>query len=183
MILPTEYFWLESFLNNDSLWFEDSLNWEDAFNLVFNEWTLYSFFTTPFFFNSYFFTDYITKLSILDIIFLLETDKSTFSREFFDCFIWDITNYIQVKYLPAQYFFYTDYQDFVVLMMYYSPELMLGFMDYFNNFLTSNAASYIPNVVYDLFSDHMNSAIIELVEHFIMFFSFYMNSSYFCFVI
>ena len=50
MILPAEYSWLESYLDNDSLWLEDAINWEEAFDLVLSDFTIYNFLTTPFFF-------------------------------------------------------------------------------------------------------------------------------------
>ena len=100
MILPAEYSWLESYLSNDSLWLEDALNWDEAFDLALSDVTIYSFLTTPFFYNSSFFTDSLIKLSFLDIMFLIETNKSTYSKELYDFFIWDLTSLIYNKFLP-----------------------------------------------------------------------------------
>jgi len=172
VILPPEYSWLESYLSNDSLWLEESLNWEDAFDLVLSDFTIYSFLTTPFFLNSHFFLDSFTKLSFLDILLLVETNKTTYSRELFDLFIWDLTSLIYNKFLPLQFLFYTDYQDFIMIALYYSPELMLAITDYINTYWVSSALNHTPAVVYDLFSDSANSAISEFVEYFILFFSF-----------
>jgi hypothetical protein len=80
VILPAEYSWLESYLDNDSLWLEDAVNWEEAFDLVLSDFTIYNFLTTPFFFNSHFFLDSFTKLSFLDVMFSIETDKNSYSR-------------------------------------------------------------------------------------------------------
>lgn len=172
MILPPEYSWLESYLDNDNLWLEDSLNWEESFELVLSDFTVYSFLTTPFFLNSHFFLDSFTKISFLDIILLIETNKITYSRELYDLFIWDFTSLIYNKFIPFQFLFYTDYQDFIMLVLYYSPELMLAVTDYINTYWISNTMGYSPAVVYDLFSDSLNTAVSEFVEYFILFFSF-----------
>ena len=172
MILPTEYSWLESYLNNDSLWLEDSVNWEDAFDLVLTDFTIYNFLTTPFFFSSHFFLDSFTKLSFLDIIFLIETNKTNYSRELYDLFIWDLTSTIYNKFLPLQFLFYTDYQDFMVILLYYSPELLLVLTDYINNYWLTSAFNYTPAIVFDLFNDSLNTAVSEFLEYFIMFFAF-----------
>ena len=106
MILPPEYNWLESYLNNDSLWLEETLNWEETFDLILNDFTLYSFLTTPFFYNNFFFIDYLTKISFLDIILLIETDKSKYTREFYDLFIWDLTSFIHNKFFHLSRHFF-----------------------------------------------------------------------------
>lgn len=172
MILPPEYNWLESYLCDDSLWLEDSLNWEEAFDLVLNDFILYSFFTTSSFFNVHFFTDYFTKISILDIIFLTETDKLNYSKELYDLIIWDLATNIHNKFLPLQFFFYSDYQDFLTIMLYYSPELLFVLNDYINIYWTNNVINYNSSIVFDLFSDLLNTSISEFVEYFILFFSF-----------
>ncbi len=172
MILPAEFNWLESYLNNDSLWLEDAVNWEEAFDLVLTDFTIYNFLTTPFFFGSFFFLDSFTKLSFLDLIFMLETNKAVYSRELYDLFLWDITSVISNKFLPLQFLFYTDYQDFMVIMLYYSPELMLGLSDFINSYWMSTVFSFTPAIVFDLFSDSLNTAISEFAEYVILFFFF-----------
>lgn len=172
MILPVEYSWLESYLDNDSLWLEDALNWEEAFDVALSDLTIYNFLTTPFFFNSQFFLDSFVKLSFLDVVFLLESNKNTFTKELYDLFIWDIATSFSNKFLPLQFLFYTDYQDFVVVLMYYSPELILVLNDYVNTYWVNSTLSYTPSAVYDLFHDSINSSISEFVEYIILFFMF-----------
>ncbi len=172
MILPVEYSWLESFLDNDSLWLEDVLNWEDSFDVALSDFTIYNFFTTSFFFNSQFFLDSFVKLSFLDIIFLLESNKTTYTRELYDLFIWDVTSSFSIKFLPLHFLFYTDYQDFIATLLYYSPELILALNDYINIYWYNSFLNFTPSAVYDLFNDSINSSISEFVEYFILFFFF-----------
>lgn len=172
MILPPEFSWLESYLDNDSIWLEESLNWDEAFDLALSDLTIYSFLITPFFYNSHFFTDSIIKLSFLDIMFLIETNKLTYSKELYDFFIWDLVSLVYNKFLPFQFLFYTDYQDFIMVLLYYSPELLLALTDYLNAYWINSAMSYSPAAVFDLFTDTVNSSISEFVEYFILFFFF-----------
>lgn len=172
MILPPEYSWLESYLDNDSLWLEDSVNWEEAFDLILSDYTIYSFFTTSFFLNSQFFLDSFNKLSFLDIILLSETTKLTYPRELYDLFLWDLVSAVYNKFLSFQFLFYTDYQDFMVLILHYSPELMIVVVDYLNTYWSNYAATYTAAAVFDLFNDSLNTSISEFIEYFVLFFSF-----------
>jgi len=64
----------------------------------------------------------------------VESDKVNHSRELYDLFIWDLTSLIYNKFVPFQFLFYTDYQDFISLVLYYSPELMVAVTDYINTY-------------------------------------------------
>lgn len=172
MILPSEYSWLESYLDNDNLWIEDILNWEEAFDLILSDFTIYNFLTTPFFFSNYFFLDSFTKLSFVDLIFLNEINKNGQSRELYDLFVWDLTSIVYNKFFPLQFLFYTDYQDLIINFLYYSPELLLVLTDYINFYWSNNVVSYAPSVVFDIFNDSLNTAISEFIEYIILFFSF-----------
>lgn len=174
LILPPEYSWLESYLDNDSLWLDDALNWDAAFEIALSDFTLYTALTTPFFSNSHFFIDSVVKLSFLDVIFFFESDKSNEMRELYNLFLWDITSYISNKFLPAQFLFYTNSQDYIVILLHYSPELILILTDYVNTKWVNNVLSYTPAVVYDLFSDSTSLVISEFVEYFILFFYFFL---------
>ena len=170
VILPPEYTWLESYLSNDSIWLEDSLNWDETFDLVLSDFTVYSFLTTSFFYNVQFFLDSITKISFLDVMLLKTIDKSSFSKELYDLFIWDLTSLFYNKFLPLQFLFYTDYQDFLVILLYYSPELVIALTDYINLYWINNTLYSTPAAVFDLFNDSLNSSISEFMEYFILFF-------------
>jgi len=173
MIFPAEYSWLESYLDKDTFWLDDALNWEEVFNLTLSDLTIYNFLVTPFFFSSYLFTDSFVKLSFLDLIFILETNKTIYSREFYDLFMWDVTSIIQNKFLSLQFLFYTDYQDFLVIILHYSPELSLALLDYINIYWTNSISHYTPSIVFDLFNDSLNATFSEFTEYLILFFFFF----------
>ena len=118
VIFPSEYTWIESYLDNDTLWLDSALNWEEAFSLVLSDLTIYSFLSMPFFSNSHFFLDSFTKLSFIDILFIAETNKSKYTRELYDLLVWDLATSFFNKFFPLQFFFYTDYQDFLLILLY-----------------------------------------------------------------
>lgn len=168
-----EYSWIESFIDNDYLFLEGSLNWEDAFRLTMYDVTLYSILSTPFFSMNFFFLDSHVKLSFIDILFMFESDKSKYSREIYDLFIWDIANSIFVKYFPAQFFFYTDYQNHLSLLINYSPELIIVLDSYVTKYLLSKFFQYTPSIVYDLFNDSIVSTLTDFLDYFTLFFVFF----------
>lgn len=172
MIFPNEYNWIQSYIDNDSIWLESSLNWEEAFDLILTDFTIYNIFLTPFFFNSHFFLDSHIKLSFLDILFITETNKFTFSKQFYDLFIWDVINSFSMKFLSLQFLFYTDYQDFLLMITYYSPELVLALNDFINIYWLNSIFSWTPAVVFDSFHDSINSSISEFMENISLFFLF-----------
>ena len=172
MILPPEYSWLESYLDNDSLWLEESLNWEEAFDLALSDFFIFSALTTPFFYNSHFFLDSLVKFSFLDVMLISESNKTFNSKELYDLFIWDLISVVYNKFLPFQFIFYTDYQDYLTTLLYYSPELAFALIDYINLYWSNNVLNYSPAVVFDLFTDTLNTSISEFVEYFILLFFF-----------
>lgn len=169
MILTQEYSWIISYLDNDTIWLENSINWEDVFDLTISEFTIYSFLTTPFFSNNYLFLDSFTKLSFLDILFMFESNKASYSKELYDLFIWDITTSFNNNFLPLQFFFYTDYQDFISIMLQYSPELIFALSDFLNNYWIQSIINQTPSIVFDLFSDSANNAISEFLNRLVAF--------------
>lgn len=84
--------------------------------------------------------------------------------------MWDLSFFIQTKFLTLQFFFYSDYQDFLLISLYYSPELILAFNEFFNSYWNSNVLYYTPSAVFDLFSDNLNSVIGEFLENIFLFF-------------
>ena len=169
MILPIEYSWLEIYLDNDALWLEDSLNWDEVFELTFTDINLYSILTTPFFLVNQIFMDTHVKLSFLDLIFLLETDKTNYSRELYDSFLWDQISFISNKFLSLHFLFYTDYQDFIIILLYYTPELILTLVDYINIYWLNTITNYTVGAVYDTFIDVINTTVSEFIEYFFTF--------------
>lgn len=169
MILPAEYSWLEIYLDNDGLWLDDSINWDEVFDLSLSDITLYSLLVTPTFPNSRIFLNNPVKFSFLDLLLILDLNKDNNIYELYDLFLWDLTSIIQIKYLSNYFFFYTDYQDILSLILYYSPELVIPLIDYFMVYFDNYTFNYLPSAWSDLYSDTLNSNISEFVESLLLF--------------
>lgn len=172
VIFPNEYNWIQTYIDNDSIWLESAVNWEEAFDLILTDFTIYNLFITPFFFNSHFFLDSHVKLSFIDILFIIETNKLTFSKEFYDLYIWDILSTFSIKFLSLQFLFYTDYQDLVLMIAYYSPELIIALDDFIDIYWLNSVFSWTPAIVFDSFHDALNATISEFFENITLFFFF-----------
>lgn len=172
LLLPTEYAWLETLLADDSLWLSDSLNWELAFTIFFNDFTLYDVLATPFFSSSFFFLDSHTKFSFLDVMFALTSSNLNISKEFYYAYAWDAANNFSKKYLPAQFFFYVDYQNYMTILLYRSPELIAALDDFLNLYWVKAVLRNTPSVVFDLFGDASNRLLAELTDYFFVVLAF-----------
>jgi len=159
-----------TYLENDLIWINNSLNWEEVFFSYLDNFNIYSFLSSSFFVNSFFFIDSQVKLSFLDIIFLLENSKINYNRELYDLFFWDFLVFFDNVFLPFNFLFYTNFQDFLSLVSFYSPELTLVIMDYINLYWLENSFQSSINVVYDVFSDRLFIIASQLVSYFILFF-------------
>jgi len=172
MRFTAEYSWLQSYLDNDSFWLEDTISWDDTFDLLLTDYNIYTFLTSAFFVNSHFFLDSLTKMSFLDILFSYETDEFYSSREFFDFVMWDHLSSISNNFFFSQFLFYTDYQDFFVIILHHSPELTLALEDFKNSYWANSVMNYIPSAVFDVFNDSMYSALSEFADLMVNFLAF-----------
>ncbi len=158
----SEYNWLSSYLNNDSFWLEDVISWDESFDLLLSDYTVYHFLTSSFFINSHFFLDSCTKMSFLDILFFSETDTFNNSRELFDFIMWDHLSFISTNFFYSQFLFYTDYQNFFVLVLHNSPELTLALVDFTNSYWVNATLNYLPSAAFDTFTDSLINSSEEL---------------------
>ena len=71
-----------------------------------------------------------------------------------------------------RFFFYTDYQDFITVLLHHSPELTLAMLDYANSYWFTTVLSYTPLAVFDIFNDSMFSVVSKLTDYVIAFFVF-----------
>lgn len=172
MKFTAEYSWLESYLDNDSFWLEDVLTWDETFDMAMADYNLYFFFTSAFFVNSHFFLDSITKMSFLDILLFSESDSYNASRELFDFVMWDHLSYINNNVIFSQFLFYTNNQDFIVVLLHNAPELMIALNDFFNSYWLNYIMSFLPSAVFDVFSDSLQSTVAEFSDYAVMFMVF-----------
>ena len=113
----SEYTWLQSYFDNDAFWLEDVISWDESFELFLTDYNIFFFLTSPFFINVHFFLDSVVKMSFLDILLFTESDSFNSSREFFDFVMWDTLSYLSTNFFFSQSLYYTDYQDFFVVIL------------------------------------------------------------------
>ena len=171
-ILPTDYTWLESYITNDLLFYEDVLNWDEVNSLTLLEFiSPYSLFMS-FFLNIEFYINSLVKLSWFDFLLKenLITDKHP--RELYFFLLTDLLFQFYYKFSFITYMFYSNYQDTLILLLNYSPELILAF----ENYLLKSWESYIFNInissSWDLFSDNNNLLWSEFFLNFFYFWIF-----------
>lgn len=133
-----------------------------------DNFNIYSFLSSSFFINTFFFSDSLVKFSFMDLLFLIETSKINYNRELYDLFFWDALLSFNLFFINNNVFFYTNFQDITILTSYYSPELIIVFLDYTKNFIEKISFSNSSYVIYDLFSDKLFITTSQLVSYFFM---------------
>lgn len=155
-----------------------SLNWSNIFSFYSINFNLLFFFIDVFFKNIFFNIDFINKLSFIDILLLIESVNILKYKEFYILFIWDLLLSLNNLFFLLQFFFYSNYQDLLILYFYYSPELILAL----TSFIYFNWFTYFFNFnkiyVYDFFFDKLNVIYLNLIDYFIVFFFFF----FFCII-
>ena len=130
MKYTTDYTWYASYVDTDMLWLEDSLNWDNAFELVASEYSLFESLTVAFFVTTHHFIDWFVKLSVLDVTSIWGTSSSQELTELFLNWVRDFSTAFSNSAFATPFLFYTDYQDWVTISMYYSPELVLPIQEF-----------------------------------------------------
>lgn len=189
MNVTTDFNWLESYLDNDALWVDDTLSWDSASTLMLSNYSLYTFLTSSFFIDCYIIYDQKVKQTILDVInfnthnSFRYTLASNSSKDLIQAtyglnadggryeFLWnqmilDMVLFLDVNYISFKAFFYTDYQDFFVTLLHHTPELMLAFNDFTELTVNPFTTNPRPHVTFDFFRDELNNSISEFVESF-----------------
>lgn len=165
MKFTSEFQWLESYISHDSFWLEDVVSWDETFSLVWAEYDLLSLLASSVFVNSFIFFDSHTKWAFLDTLLSFDVNSDL---DFFDLtsyFMWDNFNYIYNTMFNSQFFFYTDYQDYIVVLLHHSPELSLALLDYVQLYWSTAVFLWTPSAVFDLFTDSTNIVIGEFLEY------------------
>jgi len=140
--------------------------------LAASDYTTFSFLTNAFFLNLHLFLDATINLSFLDLFFSKDSSRLDRSKELFELLMWDLALFLDRNILPSQFFFYTDHQDFMVIILNHQPELSLAILSlkelYWYNFLIN----LIPSSFFDLFTDPLSSSLSEALDYFIVFIFF-----------
>lgn len=172
LIFPNDYLWLESYLSNDSLWFEDTLNWDETFDLIGYDFMPIASLFAANFINEQFFINMVVKFSSLDVILLLEIQKTLMLQKLFLLYLFDICFPLQNKLTFVSFFFYSDYQDSTVMFLYFSPELILALESFVNVFWENSVFATACAASFDIFADSNMTVVSEFLSYFFLFYLF-----------
>ena len=172
---PVEYNWYNTRVDTDMLWLDDSLHWDDAFELATSEYNVFGMLTMSFFANSHIFLDWFVKLSVLDTLFINEIDENLSSSSLFLGIIWDYSLLFSSVLMLLPFLFYSDFQDLVTTLAYYSPELILGLRDFISLYWLSASMNFSPAASFDAYQDVTGTSYAEFLEYLTSFVSFVVN--------
>lgn len=157
------------------LWLDDSLNWDDSFELVTSEYNVFSALTSAFFLNSHIFLDWFVKLSTLDLLFLSSTDSAQAPLTLFAGLIQDYSLLFSTSLMMLPFLFYSDFQDLVSTVAHYSPELILGLRDFISILWLSASINFAPAASFDAYQDTVGTSSAEFIEYLSSFGPFVVN--------
>lgn len=71
---------------------------------------------------------------------------------------------IQILFYPFQFIFYTNYQDFCLIVLHHSPELVLALTDFITVYCNSNVLSFTVAAVSTVFNDSIVLGVLKLIN-------------------
>ena len=168
----TESNWVQQYKYTDQTWLVDSLNWEKLTSVALSDYSLVSFVYNSSFINQHMITDYTTKISHLDIL-LLNTNSWNSNVSFlYNSFINDIYLNFNIQYASVLPLFYSSYQDIFSVILLFSPEVNIIFLDYFNTYYLNTSLNPSVSACFDSYTSNINYNIGEGVIFLSMFFFF-----------
>ena len=161
--------WMSTYKSSDQLWLTDSLNWEKTATIATSDFSFVSFLYNSAFINQHLLTDSITKISQLDVILLASNVYSFSFKALFMHFIVDLNTELFNLYLCYIHLFNSNYQDIYSVVLLLTPELVLGFNDFFSTYFFSSSINFTPAAVFDSYVNNLNYSFSEGIVSFIMF--------------
>jgi hypothetical protein len=165
MKFTSEYNWYTSYVDTDMLWLEDAMNWDDAFELVTSEYNVFGILTAAFFLNTHHYLDSLVKLSTLDLLFIYEVDSDLKPNRLFTRMAWDYSVSFSNLFFYLPLLFYSDFQDLVTTITYYSPELIFGTRDSISTYWLNPAVGHTPAASFDTFQDSTGTTNSDATDY------------------
>lgn len=172
MKLVSEYTWYTSYVDTDMLWLEDAMNWDDVFELATSEYNIFGVISAPFFLNTHHFLDWIVKLSFLDTLFISEVELNAKTTTLFTASVRDTSLHFSTSMFYLAFLFYSDFQDLLVTIGFYSPELVFGMRDSISANWLNASSSQSPSASFDIYQDTTGTTQFEATDYFAGFFWF-----------
>ena len=165
MKYTSDYTWYAAYVDTDMLWLEDSLNWDNAFDLLASEYSLVDALAAAFFLSTHHFLDWFVKLSSLDVSLIWGTSAHTPVTDLFLCTVRDYSTSFSNLLFSLPFLFYADYQDWIATALYYSPELALPFQEFVLSVIRDSSASTSSSSVFDSYQDATGLSNAEFTDY------------------
>lgn len=172
MKFTSEFNWYISYIDTDMLWLEESLNWDDVFEISTSEYNIFSILTAAAFLNTHHLVDWCVKFSVLDLLLLSDVHTALTSKLFYQSILYDDTSTFISLMLQLPHLFYSDFQDIISTLLYYSPDLILVISDLITTHWIGASMLLVPSTVFDSFQDSTSSSNAEFTEYLIAFLPF-----------
>ena len=172
MKFTSEFNWYMSYIDTDMLWLEESLNWDDVFEISTSEYNMFSILTVAAFLNTHHLIDWCVKFSVLDLLLLSEVHIALTFKIFYQSILYDDTSTFISLMLQLPHLFYSDFQDLISTLLYYSPDLVLVISDLITTHWIGASMLLLPSIVFDSFQDSTSSSNAEFTEYLIAFLPF-----------
>lgn len=172
MKFTSEFSWYTSYIDTDMLWLEESINWDDVFELSTSEYNLLGLLTVAAFLNTHHLLDWCVKFSVLDLLLLYDINDLFFSRFFITSLIYDETSSFMTLMLQLPQLFYSDFQDFISTLLHYSPDLIFVLYDLLIAQWTGLSMLLTPALAFDSYQDSTSASNAEFTEYLLSFIPF-----------
>lgn len=171
-VVLNDYSWFKFYNGSDSLWLDDSINWDSVSDLAWGDLLLANMWVMPTFISTHIFLDSWQKHSFLDVWLQEEVQAELRGTSFREVFFWDLVQTFQINFFFLQFLFFTDFQNLLTLLLHHAPELLLALLDYFTFHWWRNFYVTSPSAGFDSFYDALSSHHVELYTYFVAFFVF-----------
>lgn len=124
------------------------------------------------FINQHYITDYVSKLSHLDLILLNINTWGYSVSGLYNSFIYDLHSFFFISSSFKILLFSSFYQDVHALVLLFSPELTLAFNDYFTFLSNYSLTNGSVSAYFDSYVSNINYNFGDGILFFFMFFVF-----------
>lgn len=172
MKYSADYTWYAAYIDTDMLWLEDSLNWDNAFELVSSEYSTIDSLWTAFFLSAHYFLDWFVKLSNLDVTLVFGNNPTKSLTELYLMWSRDHSTSFSNSSFALSFLFYADFQDWTAILIYYTPELLLPMQNFIVKFWEAATLSSNPAAAFDVYQDTTGSNNSEFLDYLASFIPF-----------
>ena len=115
----------------------------------------------------------MSKFSFLDYLFIGEALHPFKTQELYSAIVCDLVEAIQTYYYPSQFFFYTNEQHFMAILLHHSPEILIAYNDFVSVCVNNTVIKPLLAVCMNIFTDSvvagLETALHYLVVGFVCF--------------